>query len=59
MSCAVLVKPRPGQEFFHCPAARGPDDIADEQDIHELTQPQRAYSTDRVSRMTVTLICPG
>ena len=50
---------RPGQEFFHRPAARGPDDIADEQDIHGLTPPQRAYSTDRVSRMTVTLICPG
>jgi len=45
---------QPRQQVAQRAPPRLADDVADEQELH-----QRAYSTERVSRITVTLICPG
>ena len=47
----------PGKKFADGPSPRFADDIPDKEYLHEPSY--RAKSETRVSRMTVTLICPG
>src|SRR5436190_22366095 len=51
----ALVAPELTEQDGHRTAARPPHDVAEERDSHA----QCAVSLERVSRITVTLICPG